>query len=99
MAKAKTKEHKEREKARSVDPTDQISATKKYWLMKAEPELRIQGGVKVSFSIDDLRDAKEPEAWDGVAVRACKYEKMADGMVRGPQLSRSAWFDGTPDDR
>ncbi|CEL10765.1 Putative AT DNA binding protein [Aspergillus calidoustus] len=37
-----------------------------YWLMKAEPESRLDKGVDVKFSIDDLRDAKEPEPWDGV---------------------------------
>ncbi|KAL4885553.1 PUA-like domain-containing protein [Aspergillus karnatakaensis] len=37
-----------------------------YWLMKAEPESRIEKGKDVKFSIDDLRAAKEPEPWDGV---------------------------------
>jgi len=36
-----------------------------YWLMKAEPESRIEKGRDVKFSIDDLRHAKEPEGWDG----------------------------------
>lgn len=36
-----------------------------YWLMKAEPESRMHNGVDVKFSIDDLRAASEPEAWDG----------------------------------
>ncbi|KAJ5225287.1 Thymocyte nuclear protein 1 [Penicillium chermesinum] len=37
-----------------------------YWLMKAEPESRMEKGVDVKFSIDDLAAAKEPEPWDGV---------------------------------
>ncbi|KAL4796786.1 DUF55-domain-containing protein [Aspergillus venezuelensis] len=37
-----------------------------FWLMKAEPESRIEKGKDVKFSIDDLRNAKEPEPWDGV---------------------------------
>ncbi|KAL3466005.1 PUA-like domain-containing protein [Aspergillus heterothallicus] len=37
-----------------------------YWLMKAEPDTRLEKGIDVKFSIDDLRDAKEPEPWDGV---------------------------------
>ncbi|KAL2835755.1 PUA-like domain-containing protein [Aspergillus pseudoustus] len=37
-----------------------------YWLMKAEPDSRMEKGVDVKFSIDDLRDAEEPEPWDGV---------------------------------
>lgn len=37
-----------------------------YWLLKAEPESRIENGKDVKFSIDDLKDVKEPEAWDGM---------------------------------
>ncbi|KAL4929137.1 EVE domain-containing protein [Aspergillus undulatus] len=37
-----------------------------YWLMKAEPESRFEKGKDVKFSIDDLRNAQEPEPWDGV---------------------------------
>lgn len=40
---------------------------KQYWLMKAEPDSRVENGVDVKFSIDDLRNAKEPEGWDGRA--------------------------------
>ena len=36
-----------------------------YWLMKAEPDSRIEKGKDVKFSIDDLRAAVEPEGWDG----------------------------------
>ncbi|KAI9682107.1 MAG: hypothetical protein M1817_000161 [Caeruleum heppii] len=39
---------------------------KRYWLMKAEPDLRLEDGVKVSYSIDDLQNARDPEPWDGV---------------------------------
>jgi predicted RNA-binding protein with PUA-like domain len=35
-----------------------------YWLMKAEPESRIEKGVDVKFSIDDLEAAKTVP-WDG----------------------------------
>ncbi|RMD40470.1 hypothetical protein DV735_g4678, partial [Chaetothyriales sp. CBS 134920] len=37
-----------------------------YWLMKAEPETRLEKGVDVKFSIDDLRAKTEPEGWDGI---------------------------------
>ncbi|RMZ78120.1 hypothetical protein DV738_g3979, partial [Chaetothyriales sp. CBS 135597] len=40
--------------------------TIQYWLMKAEPESRIEKGVDVKFSIDDLKAKTEPEGWDGV---------------------------------
>jgi hypothetical protein len=36
-----------------------------YWLMKAEPESRIEKGRDVKFSIDDLESRTEPEGWDG----------------------------------
>ena len=36
-----------------------------FWLMKAEPESRIEKGKDVKFSIDDLESANDPEAWDG----------------------------------
>ncbi len=36
-----------------------------YWLMKAEPDSRIEKGHDVKFSIDDLAAGTEPEAWDG----------------------------------
>lgn len=39
--------------------------SRQYWLMKAEPESRIENGVDVRFSIDDLAAKKEPEPWDG----------------------------------
>ncbi|KAI5459071.1 PUA-like domain-containing protein [Mariannaea sp. PMI_226] len=37
-----------------------------YWLMKAEPETRLENGIDVRFSIDDLRAKTEPEGWDGI---------------------------------
>lgn len=41
---------------------------KSYWLMKAEPESRMEKGADVKFSIDDLREAEEPEPWDGKLI-------------------------------
>ena len=38
---------------------------KQYWLMKAEPESRLENGVDVAFSIDHLKSSTEPEPWDG----------------------------------
>ncbi|KAK3186460.1 hypothetical protein K4F52_004761 [Lecanicillium sp. MT-2017a] len=37
-----------------------------YWLLKAEPETRLENGVDVKFSIDDLRAKTKPEGWDGI---------------------------------
>ncbi|KAJ0109360.1 t dna binding protein [Diaporthe amygdali] len=39
---------------------------RQYWLMKAEPESRLENGVDVRFSIDDLAAKSEPEPWDGI---------------------------------
>lgn len=36
-----------------------------YWLMKAEPEARMEKGIDVAFPIDKLAAATEPEPWDG----------------------------------
>ncbi|MCJ1419013.1 hypothetical protein MMC32_005364 [Xylographa parallela] len=52
-----------------------------YWLMKAEPESRIEKGKDVKFSIDDLAARTEPEAWDGVRNLAARnnLRSMAKG--------------------
>ena len=44
---------------------DDQSRGRQYWLMKAEPEERLEAGVDVSYSIDDLESAKAPEPWEG----------------------------------
>lgn len=38
-----------------------------FWLMKAEPESRLEKGKDVKFSIDDLAAAEAPEPWDGTS--------------------------------
>ena len=43
-----------------------------YWLMKAEPESRIENGYDVKFSIDDLKAAETPEPWDGMTYLHCE---------------------------
>lgn len=54
----------------TADPVDESEGDEDpegpaYWLMKAEPDSRIEKGKDVKFSIDDLKNAIEPEAWDG----------------------------------
>lgn len=46
-----------------------------YWLMKAEPNSRIEKNadgedVDVKFSIDDLRSKTQPEPWEGEFIKA-----------------------------
>lgn len=48
---------------------------RQYWLMKAEPETRLERGVDVAFSIDDLKAKTVPEPWDG----ACSCWAFVDG--------------------
>ncbi|KAJ5208736.1 hypothetical protein N7449_003115 [Penicillium cf. viridicatum] len=43
-----------------------------FWLMKAEPESRLEKGKDVKFSIDDLAAADAPEPWDGVRNHVAK---------------------------
>ena len=63
--KEKEKEEEE-EVGKSVDEDDGAPRkSRRYWLMKAEPETRIVKGVDVKFSIDDLMECREPAAWDG----------------------------------
>ncbi|KAL9946043.1 hypothetical protein D7B24_000614 [Verticillium nonalfalfae] len=37
-----------------------------FWLMKSEPDVRIEDGYEIKFSIDDLGERKMPEGWDGI---------------------------------
>ncbi|KAJ4045861.1 hypothetical protein NW761_007877 [Fusarium oxysporum] len=57
-----------------------------YWLMKAEPETRIENGVDVKFSIDDLKAKTEPEGWDGIRAYAARnnMRNMNAGSARRP---------------
>src|SRR5437016_11296732 len=70
----------EQEKDKSVvinevrtEEEDKTDDGPSYWLMKAEPESRIEKGKDVKFSIDDLRAAKEPEGWDGKLTYTCRF--------------------------
>ena len=72
-----TKKGKSKAVTKSPDPEDgekkgqgdamEALPQKQYWLMKSEPESRMQKGVDVKFSIEDLQN--EPDqttCWDGV---------------------------------
>jgi hypothetical protein len=50
---------------KDVPAAPKIDTTRSFWLMKAEPESRIEKGKDVKFSIDDLIAAEKPEPWDG----------------------------------
>lgn len=54
----------------STESEPKEDTDRSYWLMKAEPESRLEKGVDVKFSIDDLAAADKPEPWDGVFASA-----------------------------
>jgi len=47
------------------DAQDEDASGVSYWLLKAEPESRMEKGKDVKFSIDDLAACAKPEVWDG----------------------------------
>lgn len=49
----------------ALPAAETIDTDRSFWLMKAEPESRIEKGKDVKFSIDDLAAADKPEPWDG----------------------------------
>lgn len=57
-----------------------------YWLMKAEPDSRIEKGKDVKFSIDDLNAATEPAGWDGKYFVLLLAEHADVVNCRSPQL-------------
>lgn len=48
-----------------------------YWLMKAEPNTRLENGVDIRFSIDDLASKTKPEPWDGIRNHVAKNNLLA----------------------
>ncbi|MCJ1394379.1 hypothetical protein MMC18_007257 [Xylographa bjoerkii] len=63
------------------DHDEETEGGPSFWLMKAEPESRIEKGKDVKFSIDDLAARTEPEAWDGVRNLAARNNIRS--MVKG----------------
>ncbi len=46
---------------------EKANKVQQYWLMKAEPESRIENGVDVKFGVDDLmKEPNQTACWDGV---------------------------------
>lgn len=66
----KAKETQSKSTAATTEPKEVKDAGRQYWLMKAEPESRIENGVDVRFSIDDLAAKSEPEPWDGMLLNS-----------------------------
>lgn len=64
-ASAAPAEKKDEPKPTATSDDDSAAREPRFWLLKAEPETRIEKGKDVKFSIDDLAAMKEPAAWDG----------------------------------
>jgi len=45
--------------------------------MKAEPNTRLENGIDVKFSIDDLQACTTPEPWEGVRNYVARNNMMA----------------------
>lgn len=69
--------------AESEDEVEVDSEGPAYWLMKAEPESRIEKGKDVKFSIDDLEAATKPEGWDGMYRLNWHGETTTDTVFAG----------------
>ncbi|KAI6245484.1 Thymocyte nuclear protein 1 [Erysiphe necator] len=52
--------------------TKPCTRLRQYWLLKAEPESRLEKGVDIKFSIDDLAARTVPEPWDGIRNYAAR---------------------------
>ncbi|KAA0701910.1 Thymocyte nuclear protein 1 [Triplophysa tibetana] len=62
-------------------------ASYSYWLMKSEPETRIENGVDVKFGIDDLKVLPDQTGcWDGVR----NYQ--ARNFMRDMKVGQQAFF-------
>lgn len=58
-----------------------------YWLMKSEPESRLEKGIDMKFSIEDLKaQPKQTACWDGVR----NYQ--ARNFLRAMKLEDEAFF-------
>ncbi|KAK1673260.1 PUA-like domain-containing protein, partial [Colletotrichum godetiae] len=58
----------------------------RYWLMKSEPDVRIEDGYEIKFSVDDLAAKKTPEGWEGIR------NYVARNNLRGMRKGDKAFF-------
>ena len=59
------------------EPFEEEDSDSQYWLMKAEPDSRIEKGIDVAYPIDKLAAATEPEPWDGVRNHVARNHMRA----------------------
>ncbi|KAJ3260266.1 hypothetical protein HK103_000901 [Boothiomyces macroporosus] len=76
-----------------------------YYLIKAEPESRLENGVDVKFSIDDLEKSKTT-AWEGVRnyearnnMKKMKIDDLTPGIAGLARVVKEAYVDHTAFDK
>ncbi|KAJ3325863.1 Thymocyte nuclear protein 1 [Boothiomyces sp. JEL0866] len=76
-----------------------------YYLIKAEPESRLENGVDVKFSIDDLEKNKIT-AWEGVRnyearnnMKKMKVDDLTPGIAGLARVVKEAYVDHTAFDK
>lgn len=73
-----------------TQPDEVGAADYQYWLMKAEPDTRIEKGIDVAYPIDKLAMATEPEPWDGRSSSDITYCTMQNtNLNRRTKCSRT----------
>lgn len=60
----------------------------KYWLLKSEPEVRMEDGYAIKFSIDDLAAKETPEGWEGTCASPCLSRASLTLSFRHPRVRR-----------
>lgn len=54
--------------------------------MKSEPNVRVEDGYEIKFSIDDLAAKKKPEGWEGIVMPVYDAPRWLTDVPRHPQL-------------
>ncbi|KAF2198784.1 DUF55-domain-containing protein [Delitschia confertaspora ATCC 74209] len=76
-AKLSTSRSKSAPTTSSSSPSSTSHEQSTFWLLKAEPDSRIENGIDVKFSIDDLAACTAPEPWTGVRNYQARNNMMA----------------------
>uniref|UniRef100_A0A5F8GSE8 Thymocyte nuclear protein 1 n=1 Tax=Monodelphis domestica TaxID=13616 RepID=A0A5F8GSE8_MONDO len=83
LGEAKTSDSPEKNRATKESGNE----TSRYWLMKSEPESRLEKGIDVKFGIEDLKaQPRQTACWDGVR----NYQ--ARNFLRTMKLGEKAFF-------
>ncbi|XP_053547493.1 thymocyte nuclear protein 1 isoform X2 [Bombina bombina] len=81
------KSDSKRVKKKAVKPSEQTQQEYAHWLMKSEPESRIEKGVEMKFGIEDLKGQPDQRAcWDGVR----NYQ--ARNFMKSMKIGQEAFF-------